>query len=171
MGIDLIRATCWLSNQGLIHRDIKPANIMWATDRSRFVLLDPGIALDLHGPSLTQAFMLIGTLAYISPEQMDVSRKRSLDFRSDLFAIGIVMYEAAVGEHPFMSINTPVSQVLNGILNRIPQPVSDRIEGFPMDLSNLISRLLGKSPHLRFRRCDLARAAIEEIAGSLGVEV
>ena len=171
LGVDLVQAACWLSDRDLVHRDIKPANIMWAADRSRFVLLDPGIALDLDGPSLTRAFMLVGTIAYVSPEQMDVSRKRSLDFRSDLFAIGIVMYEAAVTEHPFMSVNTPVSQVLNGILNKTPQPVAERIEGFPTGLSNLISRLLGKSPHLRYRRCDLARRAIEDIAVSLGVEV
>ena len=53
IGVDLIQATCWLSSHGLVHRDIKPENVMWANDRQRFVLLDPGIALDLLGPSLT----------------------------------------------------------------------------------------------------------------------
>ncbi len=168
-GVDLVQAACWLSHQGLVHRDIKPANIMLASDRSTFVLLDPGIALDLYGPSLTQVPALVGTLAYLSPEQMDPYRKRSLDFRSDLFAIGIVLYEAAVGEHPFRSVHTTPSQVLAGILTLTPQPVADRVADFPRELSEFISRLLGKAPHLRYRTCDRALLAIEQITASLGV--
>ena len=171
LGLDLVQATCWLSSRGLVHRDIKPANVIWAVDRSRFVLLDPGIALDLYGPSLTRARVAVGTMAYLSPEQTDPQRKRSLDFRSDLFTIGVVLYEAAVAEHPFMTIDTTPSHVLAGILTGTPQPVADRVEGFPQALSDLISRLLGKAPHLRFRTCDRARLAIESIALSLGVRV
>ncbi len=170
LGVDLVQAVCWLSNRGLVHRDIKPANIMWASDRSRFVLLDPGIALDLYGPSLTLAPVAVGTTAYLSPEQMDVSRKRALDFRSDLFTIGVVLYQAAVAEHPFMTVDTTLSQVLAGILTATPPSLVDRIGGFPQNLNNLIARLLGKSPHLRYRTCELARAAIEEVAASLGVK-
>ena len=143
---------------------------MWAADRSRFILLDPGIAFDLFGPSLTRIPIPVGTMAYLSPEQMDPYRKRTLDFRSDLFAIGVVLYEAAVAEHPFMSVGTTPSQVLAGILTGTPRTVADRIQGFPPDLSDLISRLLGKAPHLRYRTCDRALAAIEEIAASLGVK-
>ena len=143
---------------------------MWATDRSRFVLLDPGIALDLYGPSLTRMPVTVGTMAYLSPEQMDPYRKRSLDFRSDLFAIGVVLYEAAVAEHPFMAVDTTPAQVLAGILVGSPESVADRLEGFPPALSDLISRLLGKAPHLRYRTCDRARAVIEDIAALLGVK-
>ena len=169
MAVDLIHAACWLSHRGMVHRDIKPANIMWATDRSRFVLLDPGIALDLYGPSLTLGPMPVGTMPYLSPEQMDPYRKRALDFRSDLFAIGVVLYEAAVAEHPFMAIGTTPSQVLAGILTAHPQALMDRIEGFPQPLSDLVARLTGKSPHLRYRTCAMAQAAVEEAAASLGV--
>ena len=63
LGIDLVQATCWLSSRGLVHRDIKPANVMWADDQSRFVLLDTGIALDRHGPSLTRLPVPVGTMA------------------------------------------------------------------------------------------------------------
>ena len=170
LGVDLVQATCWLSSRGLVHRDIKPDNVMWAADRSRFMLLDPGIALDLFGPSLTRIPMPIGTMAYLSPEQMDPYRKRTLDFRSDLFAIGVVMYEASVAEHPFISVGTTPAQVLAGILIGTPRSVAERIPGFPPALSDLISRLLGKAPHLRYRTCDRALAAIEEIAASLGVK-
>ena len=168
VGVDLVQAVCWLSSRGLVHRDIKPANVMLASDRSRFVLLDPGIALDLYGTSLTQVPAPVGTMAYLSPEQMDPSRKRSLDFRSDLFAIGVVLYEAAVTEHPFRASDSTLYHVLSGILTRTPQPVADRIEDFPQNLSDFISRLLGKVPHLRFRTCDRALTAIEEILAELG---
>lgn len=171
LGIDLIQATCWLSSSGLVHRDIKPANVMWADDRSRFVLLDTGIALDRHGPSLTLLPVAVGTMAYLSPEQTDPSRKRDLDFRSDLFAIGIVLYEAAVGEHPFIEIGTTPIQVLSGILTKSPKPVAEIMVDFPSTLSAFISRLLNKVPHLRFRTCDRAQKAIEEIATELGVKI
>ena len=171
LGVDLIRATCWLSCRGLVHRDIKPANVMWANDRERFVLLDPGIALDLYGPSLTPLAISVGTMAYLSPEQMNPYRKRSLDFRSDLFSVGVVMYEAAVAQHPFMASHTTPSQVLAGILAGTPQPVTDQQRGFPPALSDLISRLLAKVPHLRYRTCDRAQEAIEKVATLLGVQV
>ena len=170
LGIDLIQATCWLSSSGLVHRDIKPENVMWAVDRSRFVLLDAGIALDLYGPSLTQFPVAIGTMAYFSPEQFDGSKKRELDFRSDLFAIGTVLYESAVGEHPFVKIGTTAAQLYAGLLTESLRPVAEVIAGYPADLSTFIGRLLSKAPHLRFRTCDRAQMAIEEIGMKLEVE-
>ena len=170
LGVDLIQAICWLSSQGLVHRDIKPANVMWSNDRKRFVLLDPGIALDLYGPSLTPLAVSVGTMAYVSPEQMNPYGKRNLDFRSDLFSTGIVMYEAAIGEHPFMGVDTTPSEVLEGILTKTPQAVANRRDGFPQTLSDFISRLLGKAPHLRFRTSGRALAVIEQIASLLGDE-
>ena len=171
VGVDLVQAVCWLSSRGLVHRDIKPANVMLASDRSRFVLLDPGVALDLYGTSLTQGPGPVGTFTYFSPEQMRSDRKRDLDFRSDLFAIGTVLYEAAVGEHPFATIGAPRSQVVDRILTENPRTVAERIDGFPPELSNFISRILGKAPHLRYRSCSLTLKAIEGIAYELGVTV
>ena len=170
LGIDLIQATCWLSSSGLVHRDIKPENVMWAVDRSRFVLLDAGIALDLYGPSLTQFPVAIGTMAYFSPEQFDGSKRRELDFRSDLFAIGTVLYESAVGEHPFVKIGTTAAQLYAGLMTESLRPVAEVIAGYPADLSTFIGRLLRKAPHLRFRTCDRAQMAIEEIGMKLEVE-
>ena len=169
LGIDLVQAVDWLAEHDLIHRDIKPANIMWANDRSRFVLLDPGIALDLNAPSLTRTAALVGTMAYLSPEQMDTSQKRNLDFRSDLFAIGIVMYEAASGAHPFASPGNSLSSVLAGILNSTPQSLANRLEAFSQELSDFIDRLLAKTPHLRYRTRGRALAAIDAVGAALGV--
>ena len=171
LGIDLIQATCWLSSRELVHRDIKPANVMWADNRSKFVLLDTGIALDRKGPSLTRVPVAVGTLPYQSPEQIDHSHKRDLDFRSDLFAIGIVLYEAAVGEHPFMGKGTTSIQLHASILTDSPTPVDEIVADFPSTLSTFISRLIKKEPHFRYRKCVLAQKAIEEIAIGLGVGV
>ena len=168
VGVDLVQAVCWLSSRGLVHRDIKPANVMLASDRSRFVLLDPGVALDLYGTSLTQGPDPIGTFAYFSPEQMRPNRKRDLDFRSDLFAIGTVLYEAAVGEHPFVTVGATRSQVMDRILIGNPRSVAERLDGFPSALSNFISRMLGKAPHFRYRTCNRTLMAIEGIASALG---
>ena len=168
LGVDLIQATCWLNDKNLVHRDIKPRNVMWAVDRERFVLLDPGYALDLHGPSLTASHIVVGTREYLSPEQIDLSRKKLLDFRSDLFTIGVVLYEAAVGKHPFRAAGTSRRDVLGNILTMTPQPVANRVSEFPQSLSDFIDRLLGKKPHLRFRSCPRALATIEEIFNELG---
>ena len=171
LGNDLVQAACWLAQRDMIHRDIKPANIIWATDRSRFVLLDPGIAFDLQGASLTSAPIVVGTIPYLSPEQMEHTRRRTLDFRSDLFAIGVVLYEAATAEHPFVARGSTATEVLAGILTKTPPALAYRIDGFPQLLSNLIDRLIAKSPHLRYRTCERAQAAIANAAASMGVSV
>ena len=170
LGKDLVEAVCWLFSNGLVHRDIKPRNVMWASDREKYVLLDPGVALDLHGPSLTKVPYAVGTAAYLSPEQTDPYHKRDLDFRSDLFAIGVVLYEAATGSHPFLTLGTTPAQLLTGILNTNPKPVADIVLGFPKGLSDVITRFLGKQPHERYRSCAFALQAIEAAAHSLEIE-
>ena len=171
LGVDIVQATCWLAKRNFVHRDIKPANVMWSVDRSRFVLLDHGIALDLHGTSLTRSPLIVGTAAYLSPEQMDPTRKRGLDFRSDLFAIGILLYESAVGQHPFRPPGSSQKDVLGNILTINPQPAAEMFDDFPRPLSDFITRLLGKKPHMRFRSCDRALEEIETIANKLEDEV
>ena len=169
LGTDLIQAVCWLSERNLVHRDIKPANVMFDAQNSRYILIDPGVALDLEAPSLTQFPLPVGTFRYFSPEQIEPSKRRALDFRSDLFSIGIVMYEAATGQHPLSQQSATISEALSGILHTDPTPVSDIVEGFPPPLSNFIMRLLGKSAHQRFRTCQRAFLNINEIGRSLGV--
>ena len=158
---DLIQSACWLHEHGLIHRDIKPGNIMWSEKRERFVLIDYGLAFDLHGTALTRFPDVVGTAAYISPEQLNATRKSEMDFRSDLFAIGIVLYEAATGSHPF---DWPAQsyQVVTKILHADPVPVSARNDALPPSLAALITRLLGKEPHMRYRTCAHAIAAVDE---------
>ena len=88
----------WKNN--FVHRDIKPANIMQKLNTLDSVLLDAGLALDAIGPSLTQTGGIVGTVGYLSPDQLQMN-KRDLDFRSDLFGLGICMYVCSTNQHPF----------------------------------------------------------------------
>src|SRR5262249_45962744 len=88
---------------GLIHRDIKPANIWIELPSSRVKTLDSGLARPLKGASLTQAGIVMGTPAYMAPEQADGAK---IDSRSDLFSLGCVLYEVATEEPPFKGPNT-----------------------------------------------------------------
>jgi eukaryotic-like serine/threonine-protein kinase len=154
LGLHITEAIKVLWSFAKVHRDIKPANIMRRNDGS-FVLLDFGLALDLTDESLTKSGLVVGTLPYFSPEQLDFALKRQLDFRSDLFSLGIVMYEAATGVHPFWQPGMSQSGLIGNITSLAPPAPDSLINQFPKVLSDIIMRLLNKQPHMRFRNCDL----------------
>ncbi|MCE9553888.1 MAG: serine/threonine protein kinase [Planctomycetes bacterium] len=138
---------------GKIHRDIKPANIMRRDSTGDFVLLDAGLAFDIDGESISAA--PVGTPAYFSPEQFEFSNRRTvLDFRSDLFALGVTMYYLVTGQHPFWSSGDNSAALYSKITNHMPSPPNSLVSTIPEALNDVILRLLGKSPHLRYRRCD-----------------
>ncbi|MBN2292552.1 MAG: serine/threonine protein kinase [Pirellulales bacterium] len=164
MGIQMTDAIKALWELGKIHRDIKPGNIMRRTSGD-FVLLDAGLAFDVIGESLSGGF-LVGTRIYFSPEQFDYSNRRTgLDFRSDIFALGVTMYEMATGRHPFWNRGHSSQAFYSNVTSLAPEPPSSIVEGFPQDLDNIIIRMLGKSPHLRYRKCDHLTRALEAIRG------
>lgn len=138
-----------------IHRDIKPGNIMRRSSNGDFVLLDMGLVFDFENESVSLG--PVGTRIYFSPEQMDFANRRQImDFRSDLFSLGIVMYEMATGEHPFIDPMTMNSfDVLRNIANMNPTPPVDIRTDLPKELSDLILRLLAKRPALRFRSIEM----------------
>jgi serine/threonine-protein kinase len=147
-----------------IHRDIKPQNIMKRSSNGEFVLLDMGLVFDLEEDSLSNMF-IVGTKKYFSPEQMDyINRRTRLTFRSDLFSLGIVLYEMVTGVHPFISHNTGAPfDVLRSILNNSPiQPLEHR-EGIPEKLNKIIMRLLDKRPALRYRSIEMFQSALNEV--------
>src|SRR4029450_2061637 len=86
--------------QGLIHRDIKPANILLESGVDRVRITDFGLARAVDDIRLTRSDLLLGTPQYMSPEQ---ARDELLDFRTDLFSLGVVLYEAAAGRAPFQA--------------------------------------------------------------------
>jgi serine/threonine-protein kinase len=87
-----------LAAKGYVHRDVKPMNIIQRPP-SEYVLIDAGIALDRDGEAISVAGAVVGTKAYLSPDQLTLPHKE-LDLRSDLFSLGVTLYECATGEHP-----------------------------------------------------------------------
>ncbi len=141
-----------------IHRDIKPGNIM-RRKGGEFVVLDMGLVFDLNDESWSMG--PVGTHIYFSPEQMDFSNRRQvLDFRSDLFSLGITMYQLATGIHPFMGGAHNTWEVLNNIKNKQPDAPHTLNTALPEPLSEIIMRLLAKRPALRYRRISMLRDAL-----------
>jgi serine/threonine-protein kinase len=106
----------------------------------------------------------VGTPPYFSPEQFDFSNRRTvMDFRSDLFSLGVTMYEMATGQHPFWTRGETSRSLFNKITTLNPKPPNEIVPDFPEELSDIIMRMLGKSPHLRYRRCQQLIDALREI--------
>lgn len=150
-----------------IHRDIKPGNIMKKDSNGDFILLDMGLVFDLQDDSFSVG--PVGTPIYFSPEQIDFSNRRTvMNFRSDLFSLGIVMYEMATGKHPFMEATTTTWDVIGNIINKVPKLPETLQPDLPSKLSEIIMRLLAKRPALRYRSINLFQRALNavELEGS-----
>lgn len=164
LGIDICDAIESLWELGKVHRDIKPGNIMQRASGG-YVLLDAGLAFDVAGESLSGGFT-VGTQIYFSPEQFNYSSRRSgLDFRSDMFALGVTLYQMATGRHPFYSRGDTSQTFFDKVTNESPEPITSLEEDFPEDLEKIILRMLGKSPHLRYRKCSLLMKELEKVGG------
>lgn len=136
---------------GLVHRDIKPSNIM-VDESNRVRILDFGLAKMKDDVQLTQAGTAMGTVNYMSPEQ---SMGKELDHRSDIFSVGILIYEMFTGTPPFKRSN--FAATLNAICTDQPKPVCDCFQGFPSELQRIIDRALAKEPASRYQNIsDLA---------------
>lgn len=150
-----------------IHRDIKPGNIMRRNDNGDFILLDMGLVFDLQDESLSVS--PVGTPMYFSPEQMDFNNRRTvMNFRSDLFSLGIVIYEMATGKHPFTDSATTTWDVLGNIANANPRPPNVLRPEIPPTLNEIIMRLLAKRPALRYRSISLFQRALREVESEGG---
>ncbi len=136
IGRELCLGLSALHAKGLIHRDIKPANLWLDMTTGRVRVLDLGLAdkvVNLRGSSSA------GTPAYMSPEQVDIG---NVDFRSDLFSAGAVLYECATGHRAFAGRN--LTEVLDAVRQSQPLPVRQVNPGVPTELADLITRLLSK---------------------------
>ena len=153
LGIQITDAISAIWDLKKVHRDIKPGNIM-RRENGDFVLLDAGLAFDKLGESVSGGG-LVGTPIYFSPEQFEyTSRRTVLDFRSDMFALGVTMYQLATGQHPFYTRGDRSGNVYSNIRKAQPKPPHEVTDGIPEELSDIILRMMGKSPHLRYRKCE-----------------
>jgi len=131
--------------QGLIHRDVKPANILMEEGVERVVLTDFGLARAVDDIRLTRTDTLVGTPQYMSPEQ---ARDEPLDFRSDLFSLGSVLYEASTGRPAFQAVTS--YGVLRKINDLQPTPIQELNPDIPDWFALIIERLMAKNPVDRF---------------------
>src|SRR5450755_2776720 len=141
--------------KGIVHRDLKPANVM-VTGDGRVKVLDFGLAKDvsaeksgdatLTSAGHTQAGMVMGTPAYMSPEQ---TSGRVLDHRTDIFSLGVLLHEMATGKRPFEG--TSSAELISAILRDTPPSVTDLRSDLPSDLARIIRRCLEKDPRHRLQ--------------------
>jgi eukaryotic-like serine/threonine-protein kinase len=165
LGEHITRAIDCLWSYAKIHRDIKPGNIMRRASDGTFILLDMGLVFDLNDASLSQT--PVGTPIYFSPEQLDFANRRSiLDFRSDLFSLGIVLYEMSTKHHPFLTADVRNTwDVFRNIQTYTPQEPIRLRPDLPPQMNDIIMRLLAKRPALRFRRCAMLLDALRQGSG------
>jgi eukaryotic-like serine/threonine-protein kinase len=163
LSFDISEAIKALWQFSKIHRDIKPGNIMRSNKDGKFILLDMGLVFDLQDDSLSMG--PVGTPRYFSPEHVDfLNRRTRMDFRSDLFSLGVVMYEMATGVHPFATTTSFSNWDIIGNIIKLnpPAPISIRHDLNPK-LSDLIMRLIAKRPALRYRSIGLFQNALNAL--------
>jgi Tol biopolymer transport system component len=171
IAIGISDAMAAAQQRGITHRDLKPGNVM-LTPEGRVKVLDFGVAklrdLELaaaaddvtRGPTrqLTGEGKIIGTIAYMSPEQAE---GKPVDPRSDIFSLGVLLHEMATGDRPFKG-DTNVS-VISSILKDTPAPITDLNPTLPPDLSRIVRRCLAKEPARRYQTAVDVRNDLEDL--------
>ncbi len=142
--------------QGIIHRDVKPANIL-INDRGEAAVTDFGIAVEVGAQRLTRTGISIGTPEYMSPEQ--IRGADDLDHRTDVYSMGIVLYELLAARVPFQSPST--FEVQRAQVTEPPPPLSRLRPDLPPALEGLVTRALAKDPQERYPSCGEFARAIE----------
>jgi serine/threonine protein kinase len=179
IGIQASEGLFWAHSKDVIHRDIKPANL-FLCDQGPLKILDFGLA-KLIAPQpgleetlaptvdLTAVGVAVGTVAYMSPEQVSGDK---LDRRTDLFSLGVVLYECVTGQQPFQGKTSAV--ILASILTQQPTPPIQLNSSIPLGLQDVIHACLEKDRELRYQdggslRADLKRVKRDLDSGALGI--
>lgn len=154
---EVLGALSYAHLSGVLHRDVKPSNILISTgDKAK--LTDFGIASLTGDLGLTMTGRALGTLYYMSPEQM---KSEPLDSRSDLYSIGVTLYEMVTGRVPFKGDS--FYAILRAHLESKPVPPINVVPDVPQELSNIIQKTLEKKPIDRFQTADDLRTALQDL--------
>ena len=158
----VLAALACAHSQRIVHRDIKPANIMLAPF-GIVKLMDFGIARSGNDMGLTMTGTTLGSVAYMSPEQV---RCEPLDGRSDLYSVGVSLYETITGQRPYVSDNN--FEVMQAHLQVPPTAPIELKPDIPPGLNQLILMAMAKNPAQRFQTADAMRGALRSVAPVLG---
>lgn len=148
--IEIIRQVCKAldaaHSAGIIHRDLKPQNIMQEAKTGRILVMDFGLARNIEGDGMTQTGALLGTIEYMSPEQ---SMGKTLDQRSDIFAVGLIFYELLTGNTPYKA-DTAMASLLRRNQERAV-PAAEMDSSIPKGLSDIVSKCLERDLEHRYQ--------------------
>jgi Tol biopolymer transport system component len=164
-GVQIARGLAAAHDKGIVHRDLKPENLFLSKD-GRVTILDFGVAIMVHPEepktdvhTMTLPGTTMGTPGYMSPEQV---RGQATDQRSDIFALGVVLYEMVTGKRGF---KRPTSaDTMSAILHEEPEPISHVVSGVSAGMERVIGHCLEKSPEQRFQSASDLAFALEALS-------
>ena len=174
LALQLASGLATAHKKGIIHRDLKPENLFLTTE-GRLKILDFGLAKLAKGrgsspfdaptlPQETEDGVVLGTVGYMSPEQV---RGTAVDHRADIFAFGAIVYEMLTGKRAFQKPTS--AETMTAILNEDPPGISQTVPGIPPALSGIVQGCLEKSPQQRFQSVPDLVSALESLSGPPGV--
>jgi eukaryotic-like serine/threonine-protein kinase len=168
---DILGALDYAHQHGIVHRDVKPSNVL-LDEHHRALLIDFGIALAMGEERRTRTGQIVGTPAYMSPEQ--ITKPKSIDHRSDVYSVGCVFYEMLTGRPPFVKGEEGVGNtdfaVQHAHVTKRPLSPRSRMPSLPADIDRLIMAALEKDPERRLPGCQEFLRLLEQVGTRPDVE-